>query len=190
VNIENRLYALRRLEIELLLHYQTLCKKDAAIGSVMLDTGFDMVNWLVSVDHELIKDRLLTFFKCNRSSIFKVNAILNIGQTTNQLSVNQTSPIQTSPIHSAIKTTERKIIATIREIAAHNLDLAYLLCGISKNDAFALRNTEIDVVEDWVYRSNTRGILSLKISNKRDAEHLFSIDRISIASIYLDKIGM
>ena len=127
----------------------------------------------------------MTFFKCNRSSIFKVNAILNIGDTSNQLTVNQTSPI-----YSAIKTTERKIIATIREIAAHNLDLAFLLCGISKNDAFALRNTEIDVVEDWVYKNNTRGILSLKITDKKDAEHLFSIDKISVASIYLDRLGM
>ena len=186
MNVENKLYALRRLEIELLVHYQELGKVESASASVMLDTGFDMINWLVSFDTKLMKERLMIFFKCNRSSLFKINAVLNIDINSKPSELKS----QPSPIHSAIKTTERKIIATIREIASHNIDLACTLCGISREDAFSLRNTELDVVEDWVYAYKTRGVLSLKIKDKKEAEKLFNIDRISTASIYLDKLGL
>jgi len=33
-------------------------------------------------------------------------------------------------------------------------------------------------------------VLSLKIKDKKEAEKLFNIDRISTASIYLDKLGL
>jgi hypothetical protein len=186
VNVESKLYALRRLEIELLVQYQNLGKAELASATVMLDTGFEMINWLVSFDTNLMKERLMTFFKCNRSSLFMINAILNIEPEVKPSELKS----QSSQIHSAIKTTERKIIATIREIASHNIDLACTLCGISREDAFSLRNTELDVVEDWVYANKTRGVLSLKIKDKKDAEQLFNIDRISVASIYLDKLGL
>lgn len=188
MDLSNRIEAVRRLEIELLGHYQQLCKDDVSSASAMLDCSFDIINWLANYDNDLLETRLNRLFAYNRSSIFKVRGVMSMSSRSNT-GVNEMQP-QTSYTHSKIKTAERKIISTLREICSIDMFIACACFGISYEDAYALQNTTLDMVEEWVYSSRTTGVLALKFKNKGEAEKLLNIERLSVASIYLDRIAV
>jgi hypothetical protein len=168
----------------LLINYQVLGRKELAGASVLLNTGFEMIRWLTEVDSEVLKFRLLILFGYNRSSLFKINAAMDMSKNTNDI-----LDFQRSPLHSSIKTIERKIVVTLREIASIDIDIACGCCALSYEDAYVLRNTELDLVEDWVYEKRSSAVLGLRFRNHNDAKKLLNMNSVSVASKFLDQVA-
>lgn len=189
MDIDNLMAAVRRLEIELLCNYQVLCRNDLANASVMLECNFEFIRWLGDYDKERLTTRLYNLFTHNRTSLFKLRNVVGISPEKIKDSQIVIEP-QISHIHSLLKTTERKIVATLREICSLDLYVACGCFGLCHEEAYALRNTSLDTVEDWVYANRSQSVLGLRIRTKDEAHILLNMDRISKASVYYDRIAV
>lgn len=189
MDIDNLMAVVRRLEIELLCNYQILCRNDLANASTMLECNFEFTRWLGDYDNEKLTTRLYNLFTHNRTSLFKLRNIVGISPAKTHNAEIVIEP-QISHVHSLLKTTERKIVSTLREICSLDLYVACGCFGISQEEAHALRNTSLDKVEDWVYSNRTQSVLSLRIKTKDEANMLLNMDRVSKASVYYDRIAV
>lgn len=183
MEINTLLNSLRRLECKHINLVCNLAKENKALAACMLNIPIDMMDKLEKIDPLEINQKLMSVFEINRRSLFTLEKPLTLPD--NMVVMHEAHD---NEIVGRIKSNERKIIVTMRELMQMDTDIGMVICRLNYQSAIELCNTPADMVEESVYASRNSGLLKLMVKDITGLYEFINTKRLSHAGLRYDRL--